>query len=258
MYFFLTLDGTTDIVVHEKVTGGKIKEVHEANGGPWGGASVDEEYLQLLTSIYGEHVLRQFRLDYTHEYLDMMREFQNTRTIFTPDIHKDWNARIPTDLEKYFVEHYDFSLQDFVQNASFPLKGQIRVNGDKFSLSNHVMKDMFISVTDNIVNHLSKLISNLTENPTFVVLVGEFSLSQMIQKAFKDRFKAINRTVIIPLYPELSVVKGAAIFGYVLDIVTHRVVRYNYGVGKVVPFDSNLHSENLQILQGKQTICQCL
>ena len=244
--FLLTLEGVTDIVVHKKLPGGKIKEFYEASGGSWGGSSVDEEYLQLLTSIYGEQVFHQFQMDYTHEYLDMMREFRNKRTIFTPDIHKDLNIGIdlPTDLNKYFVKHYGFTPQDAVENASFPLKGQIQVSGDTLLVSSNLIKDMFKSVTDNIVNHLSNLMANLTDNPTLMILVGEFSLSQMVQTAINDRFKTIERTVIIPLYPEFSVVKGAAIFGHALDIVTHRVVRYNYGGKKVVPFDSKLHSEN--------------
>ncbi|KAL5019192.1 hypothetical protein ScPMuIL_004914 [Solemya velum] len=40
--------GTVDITVHEVNKDGTLKEIHRANGGPWGGTMVDEEFLNFL------------------------------------------------------------------------------------------------------------------------------------------------------------------------------------------------------------------
>ena len=40
--------GTVDITVHEVQADGNVKELYKANGGPWGGKSVNEAFLQFL------------------------------------------------------------------------------------------------------------------------------------------------------------------------------------------------------------------
>ncbi|KAL3879860.1 hypothetical protein ACJMK2_032139 [Sinanodonta woodiana] len=46
---YMVLDaggGTIDITVHEVLSDGKLKELHKASGGAWGGTQVDEAYRQ--------------------------------------------------------------------------------------------------------------------------------------------------------------------------------------------------------------------
>lgn len=54
------LGGTADITVHEKLQDGKLREVHRACGGPWGGAAVDSYFIQLLTSIVSPLGMSEF------------------------------------------------------------------------------------------------------------------------------------------------------------------------------------------------------
>lgn len=43
--------GTADITVHERLVGERLREVHHACGGPWGGTMVDSNFLKLLSTI---------------------------------------------------------------------------------------------------------------------------------------------------------------------------------------------------------------
>lgn len=41
--------GTVDITAHKVQEDGNVKELYKANGGPWGGKSVNDAFLRFLT-----------------------------------------------------------------------------------------------------------------------------------------------------------------------------------------------------------------
>jgi hypothetical protein len=56
MYFNAITGGTVDITVHVVNDWGNFKELHQPNGGAWGGTKVDEAYEAFLTNIVGKHI----------------------------------------------------------------------------------------------------------------------------------------------------------------------------------------------------------
>lgn len=52
--------GTADVTVHEKLNGGRLREVHQACGGPWGGVMVDSYFIRLLTGIVSALAMSEF------------------------------------------------------------------------------------------------------------------------------------------------------------------------------------------------------
>lgn len=53
--------GTADITVHEKVKGGKLRELHQATGGACGGTAVDAAFESRLNDILGEKVMKRLQ-----------------------------------------------------------------------------------------------------------------------------------------------------------------------------------------------------
>lgn len=53
--------GTVDITVHETQRDGSVRELFKANGGPWGGTKIDEEFLNFFAEIAGQDVLDEFQ-----------------------------------------------------------------------------------------------------------------------------------------------------------------------------------------------------
>ena len=49
--------GTVDITVHEVQADGNVKELYKANGGPWGGKSINEAFLQFLRGTNKREIL---------------------------------------------------------------------------------------------------------------------------------------------------------------------------------------------------------
>jgi len=63
--------GTVDITVHEVTSTGKLREMHKATGGSWGGTSIDKAYFGFMESIFGSESMTIFQKDHLEEYLDM-------------------------------------------------------------------------------------------------------------------------------------------------------------------------------------------
>ena len=178
--------------------------------------------------------------------MDMMREFEVAKRNLKPEGRTSFNTRIPASLNACCTEQNDGeTLQDILQTGNFPFKGQIKMIGDKLSIKADIMKNIFKFVTDQIVEHVERIVSDpKVEGCSLMLLVGGFSESPMVQKVMRERFQTEERRIIVPSEAGLSVVKGAAIAGHALNIVTDRFVRYDYGISKMVPFDPSKHPEN--------------
>lgn len=50
-----------DITVHETQKDGTVRELYKANGGPWGGTTVDAAFLKFLADIAGKDVMEIFK-----------------------------------------------------------------------------------------------------------------------------------------------------------------------------------------------------
>ena len=236
--------GTADITVHEKVGGGKIKEVFRASGGPWGGTAVDNRYILLLIKFLGGATIHRFRTEHTYDFLDMMREFEVAKRRFAPDGRTSFNTRVPTSLNKCCSEQNEGkTISDILQSTNCPYKRQIKLIGDKLSIDSNLIKIQFNTLTDQIVEHIKTITCHPAVRDCRLMLVGGFSESEMVQSVMRKEFQTEELRIIIPKEAGLAVVKGAAIIGHVIKPVTDRVVRYNYGKSVQVDFDEQKHDE---------------
>ena len=251
--------GTADITVHEKLPNDKIKEVYQATGGAWGGTAVDEAYTQLLIKVFSGPNIHQFRREHTYGYMDMMREFEVAKRNMKPDGRISLNTRIPAMLNTCCVEQNGETIQEILQGDNCPYKGKIKVIGDKLSIKSEIMRSIFQFVTKEIVDHISNVLADSkTKDCSLMLLVGGFSESEILQNAIRGRFESEDRRIIVPVEAGLSVVKGVAIAGHALNIVTNRVVRYHYGVSVKAKFDEKKHPEKYKIVDEVGVIGQSI
>jgi len=100
------------------------------------------------------------------------------------------------------------------------------------------------------VFHVSELIA---ENPVnFIYLVGGFAESKMLQSRVKVAFERGGLQVIIPMRPQLMVVKGAVIFGLRKgSTIQSRKARFTYGFASSRHYDKKDPSH---VSRGHETI----
>ncbi|KAK3596867.1 hypothetical protein CHS0354_039862, partial [Potamilus streckersoni] len=246
---YLVLDaggGTVDITVHEVLPDRKVRELHKASGGDWGGTQVDEAFKQLLIKIVGNDVMFRFSRDHTADFLDMYREFETKKRAIKGDIEGKVTFKIPIALKDIFEETTSEDIKDAIAQSRYNAK--LSWIGDKLRVDADLMKGLFDSAISGMTNHLRQLFNEPTVKGTdTILLVGGFSDSPLLQEAVRKIFPL--KRLIIPHEAGLAVLKGAVIFGHQPESISARVAKYTYGIEVYRNFDPNIHpvSKNVVI-----------
>ncbi|KAK3577061.1 hypothetical protein CHS0354_003148 [Potamilus streckersoni] len=238
---YMVLDaggGTVDITVHKVMPTGKLKEIHKASGGAWGGTQVDEACKQFIISLIGKTVFCRFETECIADYLDIFREFEIKKRNITPENNDKITFRLPCTLKDIFEEETGEDLHTAIQQTSFANK--IVLSGGKLQVEGSLMKHLFSGSIQNIVCHVKEMMKDReVRRISSILMVGGFSESKMLQHAIRSSFP--NVKVIIPQEAGLVVLKGAVVFGHSPSFITQRVCKYTYGVDVSLPFDNKIH-----------------
>ncbi|KAL3879883.1 hypothetical protein ACJMK2_032159 [Sinanodonta woodiana] len=252
---YMVLDaggGTIDITVHEVLSDGKLKELHKASGGAWGGTQVDEAYRQFLISLVGHPVFRRFQVENKEDYLDMFREFEIKKREIAPDKDAKVTIRLPSSLKEIFEDKSGEDLRKAIMQTKYA--SEVSMTGDKLRINAPVMKSLFDNATRSTVSHVKKLMKDtIVSRVSSILMVGGFCESKMFQHAIRSSFP--NVKVIIPHEAGLVVLKGAVVFGHNPSSVSHRVSKYTYGIANAVPFDNEKHDIRKRIQCDETTLC---
>ncbi|KAL4235381.1 hypothetical protein ACF0H5_007017 [Mactra antiquata] len=220
-------DDTADITVHERQNNGKLKEVHPACGGPWGGTAVDSFFIQLFSSVVTPQGTSDIKCQHSEDYLELMRSFEIKKRAVDTTSKKVINIKIPPSFDEVAKKHVNKSFQEAV--ASSPHSSQLKVLGDKLKINADLARSLFQMVFDNITATIDKCISTVKSNEmikdiSIILLVGGFSDSLYVQQYMKNRYETENDiTVLVPKEAGLSVLLGAIIYGRQPDNITSRI-----------------------------------
>ncbi|XP_052280102.1 heat shock 70 kDa protein 12A-like [Dreissena polymorpha] len=245
--------GTADITVHERHSGGGLKEVHKASGGAWGGTRVDEAFKQMLIKIIGAPVLDKFCEEHRADYLYLQRELEVKKRTMKPSTSGKITLKVPVNLREAYTKETGESIEDAIKGS--PYAGKLVWHSDKIRLDATIFKGLFKDCIDKIVEHIRDLLNHPEVKGTdLMLMVGGFSESEMMHDAIENAFKKCR--VIIPEDAGLCVMKGAVIFGHRPVAITSRVSRYTYGINISPPFDPNSHPESHKVTIGGRDRCQ--
>ena len=240
MYFFLS-GGTIDITVHEK-QGTKLKEIHKASGGPWGGTSVNRNFLDFIEKIVGSTTMKRFRDEFMEDYFDLLREFEMKKRSLDPDSDDLVTIRVPVALRDIYEEVTGENIKRALRNVDF--EDDLTWVGDKLRMKAHIARDMFSDSIKNTISKVREILRTIAmHNVKTILMVGGYSECQLMQKAFQDAF-APDVSVIIPHEAGLAILKGAILFGHSPSIISSRILRYTYGQAISPKFDPKIHPKS--------------
>ncbi|KAL3879884.1 hypothetical protein ACJMK2_032160 [Sinanodonta woodiana] len=252
---YMVLDaggGTIDITVHEVLSDGKLKELHKASGGAWGGTQVDKAYKKFLISLFGKPVFHRFKVENKEDYLDMFREFEIKKREIAPDNDNKATIRLPSSLKEIFEDESSEDLRTTIMQTKYA--NDVSLKGDKLRINASVIKRLFSNATQSTVSHVKELMNDeIVRRVSSILMVGGFSDSKMLQHAIRSSFP--NVKVIIPNEAGLVVLKGAVVFGHSPSSVSHRVSKYTYGIIQAVPFDNEKHDIRKKIRGDQGPLC---
>ncbi|XP_060062728.1 heat shock 70 kDa protein 12A-like [Ylistrum balloti] len=246
--------GTVDITVHEKLDGGKLKELYKASGGACGGTAVDSKFIHsAFIKVVGKPVMTELAEQYPGSYLDLYREFETVKRTVTPVREGKVNLTIPIVAINKVMDDMGESFKDALMSS--PVAGKIALLGDKLRIDAEMMKEIiFGEVLKDIVNHVRDILKRPeTNGVTILLLVGGFSESPMVQDAIRKAFP--NKRVVIPNEPGLSVLKGAVLFGHKPETIASRIMRYSYGVDTMPSFDITKHRNDKKVTIAGEDHC---
>lgn len=226
------IGGTADITVvkviqrDDKLT--FIEHVYRVTGGAWGGNQVNLNYELFLEKVLGEDVMKEFRTEYFHLYLEMMKDFEVQKKTLSVEGNKKFvSVKISGELNEIYREKHGKPIKKTLEEK---MSDKVKVVGDKLRFTLPIFKKFFQDCVKEIIQHINETFAQRgCAFPSAMILVGGFSDAPVIREEIKNAFPVI-RDVVSPIASSLAVLKGSVVFGHKPTIVTGRVCRETLGI----------------------------
>lgn len=120
---------------------------------------------------------------------------------------------------------------------------------DFLFISQDATEKLFRPTVDKIVDHVRKLAPKV-QNLQYVILVGGFGQSPYLVDALKEALSP-QYHVIMPMSAEISILKGAVLFGSNPKTIVSRISKYTYGHSWYAKFRKNVHDPKRKVVDEK-------
>lgn len=234
--------GTADITVHEKIKGGKLRELHQATGGACGGTAVDAAFESCLTKILGDTVMKTFRESNPESLLDIFRDFEIAKRKLTPSIADPIRMAIPAgDLDELCQNMKNKTFKELLKKED-----GMSIKGNKLYIEVETMKQFFKPSIRELIQHIKGVMQSARgDGISMILLVGGSAESEYIQNEIRKEFSSVK--LVVPSEAGLAVLKGAVIFGHCPTMIMSRILRFTYGTNVSPEFDPKIHREDKKI-----------
>ncbi|XP_052072640.1 heat shock 70 kDa protein 12A-like [Mytilus californianus] len=245
---FLVLDcggGTVDITAYEVQTKDQLIELCPPSGGPWGGAEVDIQFLNIVRKIFGKDVWCEFEKSNMRDCLDILRMFESRKKIIGSNNEDTTRLLFPRDL---FDKYKETTGREFQSSLG------ITRTRDKLIFPMDVLENLFSKTFNAIIVHVRELLQKPElQHIRTILMVGGFSDSELLYQRIKSEFTEIN--VLRPHDAVSSVLKGAVIFGHTPEVIPERICARTYGIACNFPFDAQTHPPELRQVYDDREMC---
>jgi len=182
--------GTADISAHEMLPNGKLKAIHKASGGPLGDIYVDQNYLAMLTEVFGTKAMDELKKTEMGDYVDLLREFETKKRDFPSKKGDKVTCRISAALSESFDKCEKGSLKEY--GSALELRGS-----EKLRVEPKIIKRWFDGPLNRMIQHVKGILREPNmRNFTSIFLVGGFGESSYAQERMQEKF--INKRVMVP------------------------------------------------------------
>ena len=239
--------GTTDITFHKRCKDGKLKEIHSATGGPWGGRNINEAFFNFLAELFGKHVIDQLKMKYMDDYLELEREFETKKRTITSD-KPDKNVKMTFPLSVFDLANKasnTASVSEII-NKNPKYSGKISAKTQKLLISTDIFISLFRPTIEEMINHMKEIMKGRANEVENILMVGGFSECDIVQNEFRKTFP--DKKIIVPDEAGLAVLKGAVLYGHMPQVITTRIARHTYGIQSWPEFDSTIHPLSKRVI----------
>ncbi|ETO24413.1 hypothetical protein RFI_12744, partial [Reticulomyxa filosa] len=199
--------GTVDIACHEIVDDYKVKELLAPSGGAWGSTYIDKNLVHFLYQIFGETEMRKFHSTHPDKFAIFENNIESAKInfcatrVYRPQFY---GIDVPPTFTDFMLDTYTTQAPSGDDNSVFQFL-QAKFWNNLFDSN---LKEIFGQIEKLLISEVFK-----KQPLKYMFLAGGFACSKYVQEQFKIHFKDCSFRIIIPQYPLLSVVDGAAQLG---------------------------------------------
>ena len=235
--------GTVDIcTLRKEKNEDALIEVYPPLGGNYGGNFINQEFIKrLIVELFGNEKLEKVKYD--RRYKDFEKNIETLKKQLDDKAYEcHLNCRIFKDENNSSdtLDHYITAYKQKKLDYKYDLK---RDKQDEWDLifPSQVLLDITKKISYEIFQKLDEVYYNVKNVQTIFTGAGSNNkiLLNYIQKHFKD--KGINFEIKKTIQPEVSILKGAAIYGFKTNIIRRRRPKYTIGVAVSNNWDEKLH-----------------
>jgi len=252
--------GTVDITVHklkcEPEEQFVCDELLPSSGGcEWGSKFVDHHFEMFLQEFFGPELTDCYYKNATAR-LDILKHFEMLKRKFNSGVKSRLqlsylNEELTGPMLKKIVQQY---------NEPRPKEQQLTQKGASgVELPETLMKSFFHPLFQKIEDKVAELLQDAekTGSPVnFIFMVGGFSESPYLKASIKNKFEKDNLTILVPKRPQVSVIRGACMFGLNPRSITSRISKKTYGINTLTTFDNQRHTEEKKVIIEGEDFCE--
>ena len=209
-----------------------------------GGNRVNDEFIHQFETVFTKSFVEKFQKECPTEWLTILNDIELKKREVSKSKDETINITLPYSFNEQCKTRTGKNIESALEECDIP---GVRYFQSCVQFSAEKSRAMFRQVVGEIVDH----IKHLTARPQltgvkYIFMVGGFSSSPMLYNTIKDKFDK-RFQVIIPEDAELSIVKGAVIFGHHPEIITSRKSKLTYGIATINRFIDGFHPEEKRI-----------
>lgn len=255
--------GTVDITVHKLTSNPEdnflCEEILPSSGGcEWGSKYVDKYFEEFLKDFFGNSLYDVY-LKNAVARLEILKYFEMLKRKFNPG--KEERSRL--QLSYLSEELSQNKLNELVErhNKNSPPEIHVKQRGSScIDMPPALMMSFFQPLFENIMTKVESLLSQAHEKlgygAKFIFMVGGFSESPYLKTEIKKRFEKDSISVLVPRRPQVSVIRGACMYGLNPRTITSRIAKKTYGINTLTTFDPERHPEEKKVVIEGEDFCE--
>ncbi|KAL3857061.1 hypothetical protein ACJMK2_011757 [Sinanodonta woodiana] len=209
-----------------------------ANGGPWGGQSVNDTFSQLVRDVFiTKDGHSSFESCTRADLFEMELEFERQKVaIRKKKKHVQSWIKLPLPDVVWSKEK-----DNIIKNEGHTYSIYFDKTNNGLNFKPEIISEiLFNEPMELILEKLKSILNDETATSIEkIILVGGLAESHIVRTKILKAFQ--ERSILVPSNPFYAVIKGAVLYGQKPDIFESRISRFTYGIGTHIPFDREKH-----------------
>jgi len=253
--------GTVDITVHRLLCGQGERFLCEellpsSGGSDWGSRFVDKYFEEFLKELFGAEVFSMYMKN-AMARLEVLKHFEMMKRKFCPGTDERSRLQLSYLGEDLTSQKLAELIKAYNKNhTDAPLKQR---GSSGVDLPAVLMSSFYAPLFTKIKNKVKELLDAAATKKApvnFIFMVGGFSESPYLKAEIKKAFETPDLQILVPRRPQVSVIRGACMFGLNPRSINSRVSKKTYGINTLTTYDPERHSEDKKVVIEGEEFCE--